>query len=94
MVLSFRPRSYTIEDIGVEIEPPPLYYLNSQGTRSVFAERVTGGYFLDFDINREQAARYGLTVGDVEDVIETAIGGKNISQTVEGQESVSDKRKV
>ncbi|MGH7848846.1 MAG: efflux RND transporter permease subunit, partial [Thermodesulfobacteriota bacterium] len=56
------------------------------GTRSAFAERTTGGYFLDFDIDREKAARYGLTVGEVEEVIETAIGGKNISQTVEGQE--------
>ncbi|MEE8299145.1 MAG: efflux RND transporter permease subunit [Thermodesulfobacteriota bacterium] len=79
----FGPDLKTIEDIGVEIE---VVLSELQGTRSVFAERVTGGYFLDFDINREQAARYGLTVGDVEDVIETAIGGKNISQTVEGQE--------
>jgi len=79
----FGPDLETIEDIGVEIEG---ILTELQGTRSVFAERVTGGYFLDFDIDREQAARYGLTVGDVEDVIETAIGGKNISQTVEGQE--------
>lgn len=79
----FGPDLKTIEDIGVEIEG---VLSEKEGTRSVFAERVTGGYFLDFDINREQAARYGLTVGDVEDVIETAIGGKNISQTVEGQE--------
>jgi len=79
----FGPDLKTIEDIGVEIEG---VLSEKEGTRSVFAERVTGGYFLDFDINREQAARYGLTVGDVEDIIETAIGGKNISQTVEGQE--------
>jgi Cu(I)/Ag(I) efflux system membrane protein CusA/SilA len=79
----FGPDLNTIEDIGVEIEG---ILTELQGTRSVFAERVTGGYFLDFDIDREQAARYGLTVGDIEDVIETAIGGKNISQTVEGQE--------
>ncbi len=79
----FGPDLKTIEDIGVEIEG---VLSEKEGTRSVFAERVTGGYFLDFDINREQAARYGLTVGDVNDVIETAIGGKNISQTVEGQE--------
>jgi len=79
----FGPDLKTIEDIGVEIEG---ILTELQGTRSVFAERVTGGYFLDFDIDREQAARYGLTVGDIEDVIETAIGGKNISQTVEGQE--------
>jgi copper/silver efflux system protein len=43
-------------------------------------------YYLDFHIKRDEAARYGLTVGDVEDIIETAIGGKNITQTVEGRE--------
>lgn len=79
----FGPDLKIIEDIGVEIEG---VLSELQGTRSVFAERVTGGYFLDFNIDREQAARYGLTVGDVEDIIETAIGGKNISHTVEGQE--------
>jgi Cu(I)/Ag(I) efflux system membrane protein CusA/SilA len=79
----FGPELKIIEDVGVEIEG---VLSELEGTRSVFAERVTRGYFLDFDINREQAARYGLTVGDVEDVIETAIGGKNISHTVEGQE--------
>ncbi|MHB2026088.1 MAG: efflux RND transporter permease subunit [Elusimicrobiota bacterium] len=56
------------------------------GTRSVYAERTMGGYFIDFDVRREEAARYGLTVGDVEDVIETAIGGMNIATTVEGRE--------
>jgi AcrB/AcrD/AcrF family/YtkA-like len=55
-------------------------------TRSVFAERTTGGYFLDFTPRREAAARYGLTVGDVNDVIETAIGGNTIATTVEGRE--------
>ena len=55
-------------------------------TRSVFAERTTGGYFLDFTVNREAAARYGLTVGEVNDVIETAIGGKTVTTTVEGRE--------
>ncbi len=79
----FGPDLKTIEDIGVQIEG---VLSEKDGTRSVFAERVTGGYFLDFDIDREKAARYGLTIGDVEDIIETAIGGKNISQTVEGQE--------
>jgi Cu(I)/Ag(I) efflux system membrane protein CusA/SilA len=57
----FGPELKTIEDIGVEIEG---VLSEKEGTRSVFAERVTGGYFLDFDINREQAARYGLTVGE------------------------------
>src|SRR6266581_3598958 len=59
------------------------------GTRSAFAERTTGGYYLDFNVKRDEAARYGLTVGDVQDVIETAIGGKNITQTVEGRERYS-----
>jgi Cu(I)/Ag(I) efflux system membrane protein CusA/SilA len=45
-----------------------------------------GGYFIDFEVNRKEAARYGLTVGDVEDIIETAIGGKNIGSTIEGRE--------
>ena len=45
-----------------------------------------GGNYLDFDIDREKIARYGLTVGDVQDVIQTAIGGMNISETVEGLE--------
>src|SRR5436190_6226987 len=56
------------------------------GTRSAFADRLTGGRFLDFDIDRAAAARYGLTVGDIEDVIEAAIGGAAITQTVEGRE--------
>jgi len=56
------------------------------GTASVFAERTVGGYYLDFDIKRQEAARYGLTVGDIQEVIATALGGENISQTVEGLE--------
>lgn len=79
----FGPNLKTIEEIAVQIEK---VLSEVPGTRSAFAERITGGYFLDFEIDREKAARYGLNVGDVEEVIETAIGGKNISQTVEGQE--------
>jgi Cu(I)/Ag(I) efflux system membrane protein CusA/SilA len=56
------------------------------GTLSAFAERVTGGNYLDFSIRRDHIARYGLTVGDVQDVIMTAIGGMNITYTVEGLE--------
>ena len=56
------------------------------GTLSVYAERVTGGNFLDYEIRREEAARYGLTVGDVQDIIMTAVGGMNITMTVEGLE--------
>jgi Cu(I)/Ag(I) efflux system membrane protein CusA/SilA len=56
------------------------------GTRNIFAERVTGGYYLDFNIRREEIARYGLTVEDVEAVLETAIGGMTVTTTVEGRE--------
>ena len=56
------------------------------GTRSVIAERVMGGYYMDYAIDREAAARYGLTVGAIQDVIESALGGMNVTQTVEGLE--------
>ena len=55
-------------------------------TRSAFAERTTGGYFLDFDIDRSAAARFGLNIGDVQNVIEAAMGGMKVSETVEGRE--------
>ncbi|MBM4287490.1 MAG: efflux RND transporter permease subunit [Deltaproteobacteria bacterium] len=54
------------------------------GTASAFAERVTGGYYIDFVINRAEAARYGLTVGNIQEVIATAVGGETLTQTVEG----------
>jgi copper/silver efflux system protein len=79
----FGPDLAAIQDTGVKIEKV-LSALPK--TRSAFAERTTGGYFLDFTPNREAAARYGLTVGDVNDVVETAIGGKTIATTVEGRE--------
>ena len=60
--------------------------LEVPGTRSAFAERIGGGHYLDFDIDRDAAARYGLNVEEVEDAIETAIGGKTITTTVEGRE--------
>jgi Cu(I)/Ag(I) efflux system membrane protein CusA/SilA len=56
------------------------------GTRSAFADRSTGGFYIDIVVKREQASRFGLTVGDVNEVIETAIGGLNVSETVEGRE--------
>src|SRR5437899_4923830 len=79
----FGPDLATIQEVGVQIEKALTDFPN---TRSVFAERTTGGYFLDFTVKRQASARYGLTVGEVNDIIETAIGGKTISTTVEGRE--------
>src|SRR5690606_12014518 len=56
------------------------------GTRSAYPERTFGGYYLDLEVDRAAAARHGLTVGDVQDVIRTAIGGMNVTTTVEGIE--------
>lgn len=72
-----------IEKIGIHIE---TILKSIKGTRSVYAERVTGGYFVDFDINREQIARYGLSIKEVEMVIMSAIGGEPVTTTVEGRE--------
>jgi Cu(I)/Ag(I) efflux system membrane protein CusA/SilA len=72
-----------IERVGKEIE---RVLPQVAGTRSVFAERVGGGYFLDFDLKRDQLARYGLSVDDAEMVVTNAIGGENVSTTVEGRE--------
>jgi len=72
-----------IQRIGSEIERT---LQNIPGTRSVYAERVAQGYFTDIRIDREAIARHALTVGDVEDVIESAIGGQNITRTIEGRE--------
>ena len=79
----FGPDLGRIQEIGVQIEK---VLSNLPNTRSAFAERTTGGYFLDFTVNRKAAARYGLTVGEVNDIIESAIGGKTIATTVEGRE--------
>src|SRR5437660_8806186 len=79
----FGPDLGKIQEVGVEIEKALTGFPD---TRSVFAERTTGGYFLDITPRREAAARYGLKVGDVNDIIESAIGGKNITTTVEGRE--------
>jgi copper/silver efflux system protein len=79
----FGPDLKQIEEIGKQLE---MSLRQVPGTRSVYAERVAGGYFLDFEINREEIARYGLTVMDVGRTIETAIGGENIDTTIEGRE--------
>jgi len=73
----------TLQTLGEHLE---AILRSVPGTASVSAERVAGGNYLDFEIDREQIARYGLTVGDVQDVIQIAIGGMNISETVEGLE--------
>jgi len=70
-----------LNDIGQEIE---AVVRNIPGTLTVYAERVVGGNFLDYTIDRKAAARYGLTIGDVQDVIMTAVGGMNVTYTVEG----------
>jgi copper/silver efflux system protein len=84
--------------IGIKVSGPDLNVLQEVSqdieqamktlpeTTSAFGDRAVGGYYLDFDINRESAARYGLTVGAVQNVIQSAIGGMNITETVEGLE--------
>jgi len=79
----FGPDLGEIQNLAVQIEKE---LATLPETRSAFAERTVGGYFLDFTVNREAAARYGLKVGDVNDIVESAIGGKNITTTVEGRE--------
>jgi Cu(I)/Ag(I) efflux system membrane protein CusA/SilA len=73
----------TIEHVAKEVE---AVIQNVPGTRSVYAERVAGGYFLDFVLKREQLARYGLSVDDGNMMVMTAVGGDNQSTTVEGRE--------
>ncbi len=72
-----------IEAIGKEIEQ---VLAEVPGTRSAFAERLNEGYYLDIIVNRHEAARYGLTVGDVQALITSGIGGENVTMTVEGRE--------
>ncbi len=72
-----------LQELGKEIEG---ILSDEPGTLSIFAERVVGGNYLDFDIDRHEIARYGLTIGDVQDVIQSAIGGMNVTWTVEGLE--------
>ncbi|MBX3358894.1 MAG: efflux RND transporter permease subunit [Phycisphaeraceae bacterium] len=84
--------------VGIKILGPDLRVLSDlaeraastvrtiPGTISAYSERTFGGFYLDVDIDRDAAARFGLTVGDVQDVIEAAIGGTNVTTTVEGLE--------
>jgi Cu(I)/Ag(I) efflux system membrane protein CusA/SilA len=77
------PRIEELEKIGLQIEN---VLKTVPGTRNVYAERLTTGYFLDINVKRDEAARYGLTVDDVQEVVQSTIGGKNITTTVEGRE--------
>lgn len=72
-----------IDRVGKEIEG---LLGGIPGTRSAFSERVSGGYFIDFKIDRQKAARYDLSVSDIEEMIESAIGGANVTTIVSGRE--------
>ena len=77
------PDLQVLEQLGQEVE---AVLRQVPGTRSAFSERAMGGNYLNFAIRRDEIGRYGLTVGDVQDVIQSAIGGMNITTTVEGLE--------
>jgi Cu(I)/Ag(I) efflux system membrane protein CusA/SilA len=72
-----------VQELGIHIEN---VLKDVPGTKSVFAERTAGGYFLDFDLKREALARYGMTIDDANAVVMQAIGGENVTTTVEGRE--------
>ncbi|MEO8482260.1 MAG: CusA/CzcA family heavy metal efflux RND transporter [Acidobacteriota bacterium] len=82
----FGPSVDVITQLGRQIEG---VLAKVPGTRNVLAERVTSGYYVDFVVNRGAIARYGLTVRDVEMVIESAIGGAKVTTTIEGRERYS-----
>src|SRR3989442_8614142 len=82
-VLVLGPDTKEIDRIGAEIEAA---LRDVPGTRSAFSEPIGGGHFLDFDVDRDRAARFGLNVGAVEDVVETAVAGLTVSTTVEGRD--------
>lgn len=77
------PKLETIEDIGLQVEH---VLQNVNGTRSAFFERVTGGYYIDYQVKRAEAARYNLSVAQVNQIIEASVGGQNVTTTVEGRE--------
>ncbi|MBP1700683.1 MAG: heavy metal efflux pump, CzcA family, partial [Deltaproteobacteria bacterium] len=72
-----------IQEIGEHIE---MVLKDVPGTKSVFAERTAGGYFLDFTLKRPELARYGLTIDQANNIIMSAVGGENITTTIEGRE--------
>ncbi len=77
------PDLKVIERIGLNLE---RVLADVRGTASVYSERVAGGRYVDVDIDRKRASRYGLNINDVQDVVRSAIGGMNVTQTVEGLE--------
>ena len=77
------PELATIQEIGLQLE---AILKDVPGTASVYSERVAGGRYIKVDIQREKAARYGLNIADVQQVVATAIGGMNVARTVEGLE--------
>lgn len=77
------PDLQVIQDVGKELE---RVLADVPGTASVYSERVAGGRYVEVNIDRERAARYGLNISDVQDIVRTAIGGMNVAQTVEGLE--------
>jgi Cu(I)/Ag(I) efflux system membrane protein CusA/SilA len=77
------PDLTVIQDVGTRIE---AILKGIAGTTSVVAERTAGGYYLDFDLDREALARYGLSVDDAQSMVLTAVGGEAVSTTVEGRE--------
>jgi Cu(I)/Ag(I) efflux system membrane protein CusA/SilA len=77
------PELSEIQKIGKQLE---TILKDVPGTASVYSERVAGGRYVKVDISREKAARYGLNIADVQQVVATAIGGMNVTQTIEGLE--------
>jgi Cu(I)/Ag(I) efflux system membrane protein CusA/SilA len=77
------PDLKVIESIGQELE---RVLANVDGTASVYSERVAGGRYVDVDIDRQRASRFGLNINDVQDIVRSAVGGMNVTQTVEGLE--------
>ena len=79
----FGPDLGKIEEIGKHLE---MVLQTIPGTRSAYAERVTSGYYLDFELKREEIARYGLAIDEIQMLVESVIGGESITTTVEGRE--------
>jgi len=77
------PDLKTIEAIGRGLE---RVLVDVRGTTSVYSERVAGGRYVDVDIDRKRASRFGLNIDDVQDIVRSAVGGMNVTQTVEGLE--------